>query len=79
MPHARLGETVCAVVTVDGAAPVRLAEVAAFMKAEGIAAQKFPEHLEILDELPKTASGKVRKDVLREMIAEKVRRGEIAA
>ena len=79
MPHARLGETVCAVVIADDRAAIGVREIAAFLRAEGIAAQKFPEHVEIVDDFPRTASGKVKKDILRDMIAEKVRRGEIAA
>src|SRR5690606_20916427 len=35
----------------------------------GIARQKYPERLEILDELPLTNSGKIRKVELRERFA----------
>jgi cyclohexanecarboxylate-CoA ligase len=73
MPHARLGETVCLyVVSGDRARPPTLADVTRWLEAAGLARQKFPEHLEIVDELPKTASGKVKKDVLRRMIADKL-------
>ena len=78
MPHRRLGETVCAVAILGGGAKAALSDVVDFLKAEGIARQKFPEHLEIVTDMPRTASGKIRKDLLRVMIAEKVENGEIA-
>ena len=72
MPHARLGETVCAYVIPEGAARPDLAELAAFLEAQGLAKQKFPERVELVDDFPRTASGKIKKDILRRMIAEAV-------
>jgi acyl-CoA synthetase (AMP-forming)/AMP-acid ligase II len=49
-------------------APCRTLEfqqVCATLERVGLARQKFPERLVIVDELPKTPSGKVRKDLLR--------------
>ena len=70
MPHERLGEGVCAyIVPVAGEQPT-LAELAAFADAAGLARQKIPEHIEVVSELPRTASGKVRKDVLRRRVKE---------
>jgi len=40
--------------------------------AAGLAKQKAPERLEIVADLPRTASGKVRKDLLRKEIAAKI-------
>jgi len=36
----------------------------------GLAKQKWPQHLELLTALPKTASGKVQKDKLRQGLRE---------
>lgn len=36
------------------------------LRVAGLARQKTPEHVQLVDELPKTPSGKVRKDQLRE-------------
>ena len=72
MPHARLGETVCAYIIPEGAARPDLTELAAFLEAQGLAKQKFPEHVELVDDFPRTASGKIKKDILRRMIAEAV-------
>ena len=66
VPDAQSGERVCAcVVTRPGTTPLTLAEVRTFMEGRGVMRQKIPEQLEMLDELPRNATGKVRKDVLR--------------
>jgi len=65
MPHARLGEGVCAFVVARGETPA-VAVLADFVGASGLARQKIPERFMFVDALPMTASGKVRKDRLRE-------------
>lgn len=67
MPHARLGEGVCAYVIAAGTAP-SAEELAAHVAASGLARQKIPERFEFCEDLPRTASGKVRKDVLRAQV-----------
>ncbi|RVU05737.1 cyclohexanecarboxylate-CoA ligase [Novosphingobium umbonatum] len=70
MPHARLGEGVCAYVVRKG--DVEAAHLAQHVAASGMAKQKIPERFELVDSLPRTVSGKIRKDVLRKEIAEKM-------
>ena len=70
MPHLRLGEGICAYIIPLSA--VSAAELAAHVLAAGLARQKCPERFELIDDLPRTASGKVRKDLLREDIRSKV-------
>jgi cyclohexanecarboxylate-CoA ligase len=53
------------VVLRPGADSITLADVRDFMRARGVMVQKIPERLETLDDLPRNATGKVRKDVLR--------------
>jgi cyclohexanecarboxylate-CoA ligase len=66
VPDAESGERVCACVVLrPGAGSLGLAEVRAFMEARGVMRQKVPEQLEVLAELPRNATGKVRKDELR--------------
>src|SRR5438552_143828 len=66
VPDAVSGERVCACVVLrPGAMSLTLAEVRAFMEARGVMRQKIPEQLEVVAELPRNATGKVRKDVLR--------------
>ena len=76
MPNARLGEGVCAyLVLASGRAGLALDELVPYLEDCKLARQKWPERLEIVEELPKTASGKVRKDVLRQRIRERVQSG----
>lgn len=72
MPHARLGETVCAYVVPCAEKTVTLDSVVQAMQAANVARQKFPERVVVVSELPKTASGKVRKDLLRADIRQRV-------
>lgn len=65
MPHPRLGEGVCACVIPSSADRPELDDLVAHCKEAGIARQKYPEALVLLDEFPRTASGKIRKDRLR--------------
>lgn len=65
MPHPRLGETVCAYVVPREGATVDAAAIVEYVKASGLARQKCPERVEVVAALPKTASGKIRKDLLR--------------
>ena len=66
VPDPASGERVCACVVLrHGASNLSLREVRGFMEARGVMRQKIPEQLEIVAELPRNATGKVRKDVLR--------------
>jgi acyl-CoA synthetase len=68
-PDARLGEHVCAFVRrAPDSEPPDLNAVRAHLEAAGLARQKWPEELHIVDELPRTPSGKVKKFVLREAL-----------
>jgi acyl-CoA synthetase (AMP-forming)/AMP-acid ligase II len=66
MPHERLGEGVCAYVILSGEADAPA--LAAHVGASGLAKQKIPERFEFVEDFPRTASGKVRKDQLRAAI-----------
>jgi acyl-CoA synthetase (AMP-forming)/AMP-acid ligase II len=65
VPNKRTGEAVCACMVLRAGAALPLAEVGRFMRERGWARQKIPEALLVLASLPRTATGKVRKDVLR--------------
>ena len=71
MPHERLGEGVCAYVIgeADGLTAKALID---HVIASGLAKQKTPERFEFVDDFPRTASGKVRKDQLRADVKAKV-------
>jgi acyl-coenzyme A synthetase/AMP-(fatty) acid ligase len=71
MPHERLGEGVCAfLILAEGAGDLGLGDVAAFTESRGLARQKIPERIELVADLPRTPSGKVRKDLLRKQLKE---------
>ena len=69
MPHERMGETVCAFVITQPEHKIDVPTLAAYLEQAGLARQKFPERVELVDDLPRTASGKVQKNVLRERVA----------
>jgi acyl-CoA synthetase (AMP-forming)/AMP-acid ligase II len=66
MPNPRTGEMACAFITPKPGQTVTLAQLADFLIAAGVAKQKIPEHVELIDDFPRTAIGKIRKDLLRE-------------
>ncbi|MEU5343728.1 AMP-binding protein [Streptomyces sp. NPDC020766] len=69
-PDARLGEHAAAVLRMlPGRQPPDLAELRAHFENAGMARQKWPEEVHTVDEFPRTASGKVKKFVLRRDIA----------
>lgn len=72
MPHERLGEGVCAWIIAKGAEQPGRAELADYLTKAGLARQKCPERVEYVTELPKTASGKVKKHELRHMITQMI-------
>ena len=65
-PDARLGEHACAFVrALPDAPPTDLATVRVHLEHEGLARQKWPEEVRVVDTLPRTPSGKVKKFELR--------------
>ena len=70
-PDDRLGERACAFVVLKPGFTMDLAAVQAHMADSQVAKQYWPERVRVLDELPRTASGKIQKFKLREMAAEK--------
>jgi cyclohexanecarboxylate-CoA ligase len=63
MPDERLGERACAFVTVSQAFDFDLMRT--YLEQARLSKQYFPERLEIIDEFPRTPSGKIQKFVLR--------------
>jgi acyl-CoA synthetase len=70
-PDEKFGEHAAAFVRLlPGAAEPTLDDVREHMAAAGIAKQKWPEAIRVVDELPRTASGKVQKFRLRQRLKE---------
>jgi cyclohexanecarboxylate-CoA ligase len=71
VPDDERGEMACAVVTLaDASDPITLEEIAAYMIEAGAMRQKIPERLEIIDAMPRNATGKIVKNDLRAKYAE---------
>jgi acyl-CoA synthetase (AMP-forming)/AMP-acid ligase II len=70
LPDARTGERCCALVVPEPGAALDLAEVVRHCSASGLARQKLPEQLELMERLPRNASGKVLKHELRRALAD---------
>ena len=65
MPSATTGEKGCAFILPRAGRTIDLPEIRRFLDGQGLARQKFPEHVVLVDDLPRVPSGKVKKDVLR--------------
>lgn len=68
IPDLDLDEQVCAVVAPDGQPP-DLAALRSHLASAGLTEIFWPERLEVMDALPRTATGKVRKAELRERLS----------
>ena len=66
MPDPRLGEKACAFITTRSGRALSLADLTSFLAMHKLAKPYWPEHLEIVAEMPRTASGKIQKFLLRE-------------
>ncbi|MEJ6488777.1 AMP-binding protein [Leucobacter sp. USCH14] len=87
IPDETMGERACAVVVAAPAGPddrsgstsppLTLADLSAVLESAGLARQKQPEALLIVDELPRTPSGKIQKFVVRERVREALAEGRV--
>jgi cyclohexanecarboxylate-CoA ligase len=66
MPDPRLQERACAFVTLRPGCKLTLALVRKHLEAEGFSKHFWPERLEVVEQMPRTATGKIQKFVLRE-------------
>jgi cyclohexanecarboxylate-CoA ligase len=72
IPDAAAGEIACAVLRLRaGAAAPALPEVTGFLEQRGLSRRKLPERLEVVDDFPRTPSGKIVKRMLRERFTRK--------
>jgi non-ribosomal peptide synthetase component E (peptide arylation enzyme) len=73
MPHAELGEQACAFVVLKEGAALDFETMISFLDRQGVAKWQWPERLEILKELPKSAGAKISKKGLTEIVTRKIR------
>lgn len=73
MPDLELGERACAFVCLNSRADLTFDEMITFLKTQNLAIWQLPERLEIIDELPKSTGGKIKKQDLTEFITAKLK------
>ena len=77
IPHASLGDDIAAVVVVRDPTPITEASLRDHLMSR-LAAFKVPSRLLIVDEIPKSATGKIRRSALAETFAGRLQAGFIA-
>jgi len=70
IPDDRMGELGCAFVTLQAGSSLDMAGMIHYLEETKTAKQYWPEHLEVIDEMPRTPSGKIQKFKLRDMAKE---------
>jgi cyclohexanecarboxylate-CoA ligase len=73
-PDDRLGERPCAFVAPKPGMTLTFNEMVRFLESQRLARPYFPERLELRDQLPTTASGKLQKFALRNILREEYER-----
>jgi non-ribosomal peptide synthetase component E (peptide arylation enzyme) len=70
LPDERLGERACAALVIKpGQCAPTLAELQAFLEAEGVAKYTWPESIQVFDDFPRTPSLKVvKREVVRQIV-----------
>lgn len=69
VPDERLGERACAVLALEPGQHLTLEEVTRFLLDEGLSKHFLPERLDLVEQLPKTQTGKIRKFEIRNRLA----------
>jgi acyl-CoA synthetase len=64
MPDPLFGERVCAYVELSPGESLTLDELVEFLSGQGTSKENYPEHLEVLSQLPRSSGGKVAKGQL---------------
>ncbi|MDO9460529.1 MAG: cyclohexanecarboxylate-CoA ligase, partial [Alphaproteobacteria bacterium] len=70
IPDPRLGERGCAFVTLHTGSNLTFDAMVEYLKDAKLARNYLPERLEVISEMPRTASGKIQKFKLRDMAKE---------
>lgn len=68
-PDARMGERGCAFIAVNDGGTFTMDDLTEWMAESGAAKQYWPEAVEVVEAMPRTASGKIQKFALRDQAA----------
>lgn len=66
LPDERMGERICTFIVQDGSCVPTLDSIAKYLDSNGVAKRLRPEHIEFIDAIPMTDSGKIKRHVLSE-------------
>jgi cyclohexanecarboxylate-CoA ligase len=69
IPNPETDERICVIVTAAAGSPPTLEELKDFLSEAGISEWYWPQQLEVLDDMPRTPMGKIRKADLRKHYA----------
>lgn len=73
MPDTRLGERICTfIVPTDPTHPPTQQDLIDYLASKHIAKRLWPERVEVIDEIPVTATGKVKRFVLAQILKERM-------
>lgn len=75
IPDARLGERICLIAVPAGEARPGVSEVASYLQGRNVQKRLWPERVEYVDAIPRTESGKVRRNQLADLLAERIAEG----
>ncbi len=70
-PDERLGERTCVFVVPMPGETITLEEISRYLDDLGVAKYKYPEHIEVVDAMPRNALNKVLRRKLRDILMEK--------
>lgn len=76
MPDERLGERICAYLVTEAQRTVTLEDVVEHFKRKQVPKRFWPERVEIIQEIPRTPSGKVKKYILLEDLKKRMKQTE---
>ena len=77
VPDPVYGERACACVVPGPGASLTFEDLVTHLLGQDVAPYKLPERMEVFDELPKSAGGKIRKVDLRRLISKRPERPEL--
>ena len=79
VPDERLGERLCACVVPKNAdVKLTLEDITDIADQQGLARYKWPEYLEIVDALPLSPAGKIRRRALKELVLSRIGTRDVA-
>lgn len=73
MPDDRLGERICTFAVATGDTRPTLADVTAYLESIHVAKRLWSERIEYIDEIPKTATGKIKRHLLAAELTERMK------